>query len=68
MTVRGRKRKRMGPLVLNFTSDGFMNWRLSSWGLKIGRWSWSARTGRQRLDIPGPWTWTSKNRNRRTKK
>jgi Protein of unknown function (DUF4236) len=47
-----RSRKRLGPLVLNFTQRGF-----SSWGLKIGPWSWNSRTRAHRVDLPGPLSW-----------
>lgn len=46
---RARKTLRLGPLRLNFTQRGF-----SSWGLKVGPWSWNAKTRRQSLDTPGP--------------
>ena len=60
MTVRGTKRKRFGPLVVNVASSGFLRWRVTGWGRRVGRWSWSARTGQHRLNLPGPWTWTSR--------
>ncbi|WP_127501860.1 DUF4236 domain-containing protein [Actinoplanes solisilvae] len=47
-----RKRKKFGPLILNFTENGY-----SSWGLKIGRWSWNSRTRAHRYDLPGPFSW-----------
>jgi len=50
-----RKAMRIGPLVLNFTPKGF-----SSWGLKIGRWSWNSKTRAQRVDLPGPTSWSSR--------
>ena len=50
-----RKRWRIGPLVLNFTQRGF-----SSWGLKIGPWSWNAKTRKTTIDTPGPGYWQSK--------
>lgn len=50
-----RKRWRIGPLVLNFTQRGF-----SSWGLKIGPWSWNAKTHKTTIDTPGPGYWQSK--------
>lgn len=61
-TTRGRKRISLGPVVVNLVSDGFARWRISSWGLKVGRWGWNARTRRHRVDIPGPWYWTSSRR------
>lgn len=49
MKFRARKTLRLGPFRLNFTQRGF-----SSWGLKVGPWSWNAKTRRQSLDTPGP--------------
>lgn len=56
MGLKGRKRCRLGPLVLNLVSDGLLSWRISSWGLKVGRWSWNSRTERSTVDLPGPWS------------
>ena len=50
-----RKTLRLGPLRFNFTKNG-----LSSWSIKIWRWSWNSRTRAQRVDLPGPASWTSK--------
>jgi hypothetical protein len=47
-----RKRKKIGPIYLNFTKNG-----LSSWSIKIGRWSWNLRARTQRFDLPGPLSW-----------
>ena len=47
-----RSRKKFGPLILNFTENGF-----SSWSFKIGRWSWNSRTRAHRVDLPGPLSW-----------
>ena len=47
-----RSRKKFGPLVLNFTENGY-----SSWSFKIGRWSWNSRTRAHRVDLPGPLSW-----------
>lgn len=55
MGFKFRKRMRLGPLVLNFTQRGF-----SSWGLKIGRWSWNATRRKHTFDTPGPGYWESK--------
>jgi hypothetical protein len=52
-----RKAMRFGPLVLNFTPKG-----LSSWGLKIGKWSWNSKTRAHRYDLPGPFSWRSRGR------
>jgi hypothetical protein len=47
-----RKRQKFGPLIFNFTENGF-----SSWTIKIGRWSWNSRTRSNRVDLPGPMSW-----------
>ncbi|MFI1994415.1 DUF4236 domain-containing protein [Actinoplanes sp. NPDC020271] len=47
-----RSRKKFGPLILNFTENGY-----SSWSLKIGRWSWNSKTRAHRVDLPGPLSW-----------
>ncbi|WP_075554395.1 DUF4236 domain-containing protein [Pseudonocardia sp. Ae505_Ps2] len=57
--IRGRKRIRLGPLVLNFSSAGLGGWALRSWGIKVWRWSWNSSTERHSIDVPGPWAWTS---------
>lgn len=49
MKFRFRKTIRLGPIRLHFTQRGF-----SSWGLKVGPWTWNARTGRHSVDTPGP--------------
>jgi hypothetical protein len=49
-----RKVVRFGPLRLNMSRNG-----LSSWSLKIGRWSWNSRAGAHRFDLPGPFSWRS---------
>lgn len=49
MRFRARKTIRLGPVRLNFTQNGY-----SGWGLKVGRWTWNARTGRHSIDTPGP--------------
>lgn len=49
-----RKTKKFGPLLLHFGRRG-----LSSWGIKIGRWSWNSRARAHRLDLPGPLSWRS---------
>lgn len=50
-----RKVVKIGPLRLNFGRGG-----LSSWSLKIGRWSWNSRARAHRVDLPGPWSWRSR--------
>ncbi|GAA5182195.1 hypothetical protein GCM10023322_18680 [Rugosimonospora acidiphila] len=52
MPLMFRKVYRLGPLHLNFGSHG-----LSSWSIKLGRWSWNSRTRAQRVDLPGPLSW-----------
>jgi hypothetical protein len=47
-----RSRKKIGPIILNFTQRGF-----SSWSIKIGRWSWNSRARAHRVDLPGPMSW-----------
>jgi len=47
-----RKRKKYGPIILNFTENGF-----SSWSIKIGRWSWNSKARAHRVDLPGPLSW-----------
>jgi hypothetical protein len=44
-----RKRVRFGPLFFNFTKRGF-----TGWGIKLWRFTWSARTRRSTFDTPGP--------------
>ncbi|MDN5860346.1 MAG: DUF4236 domain-containing protein [Pseudonocardia sp.] len=62
MKFRARRTVRIGPLRLHFTQAGF-----SSWGLKIGPWTWNARTGRHSFDTPGPGgiTWGGHRRSER---
>ena len=57
-----RKVYRIGPLHLNFTKNG-----LSSWSIKLGKWSWNSRTRAHRVDLPGPMSWTSKRSSRSEK-
>jgi hypothetical protein len=54
MGLRFRKVFRFGPLKLNFGKGG-----LTSWGFKVGRWSWNSRSRRHTVDLPGPVSWTS---------
>lgn len=49
MKFRLRKTVRLGPVKVNFTEKGY-----SSWGLKVWRWTWNARTGKHTVDTPGP--------------
>lgn len=60
MPIQYRKTAKFGPLRLYFTQRG-----LSSWGLKLGRWSWNSRTRSHRVDLPGPLAWRQKPRGRR---
>jgi hypothetical protein len=52
MGILFRQRKKFGPLILNFTQNGF-----SSWSIKIGRWSWNSKARAHRVDLPGPLSW-----------
>ena len=54
MPLMFRKIVRLGPLHLNFGRGG-----MSSWSIKIGKWSWNSRTRKQRVDLPGPLSWRS---------
>ena len=55
VTLIYRKVLRFGPLRLNMTQNG-----MSSWSLKIGRWSWNSRARAHRFDLPGPFSWRSR--------
>jgi hypothetical protein len=52
MGIMFRQRKKFGPIILNFTQNGF-----SSWSIKIGRWSWNSKARAHRVDLPGPLSW-----------
>lgn len=52
MGIQYRSNKKFGPLILNFTQRG-----LSSWTIKIGRWSWNSKAKAHRVDLPGPLSW-----------
>jgi hypothetical protein len=54
-----RKTLRLGPVRIHLTERGF-----SSWGLKLGRWSWNARSRRHTIDTPGPGYLRSRGRRR----
>lgn len=47
-----RKVIKIGPLRLNIGRNG-----LSSWSVRLGRWSWNSRARAHRVDLPGPWSW-----------
>ena len=49
MKFRARKTIRLGPVRLHFTQNGF-----ASWGLKLGRFTWNAKSGKTTIDTPGP--------------
>lgn len=49
MRFNWRKAVAVGPLRLRFS-----NGRFTGWGLQVGPWTWSARTGRHSIDTPGP--------------
>ena len=55
MPIHFRKRSKFGPLLFHWGNSG-----LTSWGIKIGRWSWNSRTRRQSVDLPGPVSWRSR--------
>ena len=55
MPILFRKSHKFGPLRVHITQSG-----LSSWSLKIGRWSWNSRTRAHRVDLPGPLSWRQK--------
>jgi hypothetical protein len=57
MRFRVRKTVRLGPVRLTLSEKGF-----SSWGLKLGPWSWNARTRRHTIDTPGPGAFHSRGR------
>lgn len=44
-----RKRLRLGPLVWNLGRRG-----LTSWGVKLGPFSWNSRSRSTSVDLPGP--------------
>jgi hypothetical protein len=52
MPIIFRKMSKFGPFRFHFTKNG-----LSSWGIKIGRWSWNSKTRAHRVDLPGPMSW-----------
>ncbi|HTF49495.1 MAG TPA: DUF4236 domain-containing protein [Pseudonocardia sp.] len=54
-----RKTLRLGPVRVHLTERGF-----SSWGLKVGRWTWNSRTGRHTINTPGPGSFKTKGRRR----
>jgi len=54
MGVKFRKSKKIGPIRLHFTENGY-----SSWSIKLGRWSWNSRARAHRVDLPGPLHWRS---------
>lgn len=59
MRFRMRKSITLGPIRWRFSERGY-----TGWGLRIGRWSWSARTRRHSFDTPGPGgvTWGGRRR------
>lgn len=54
-----RKRLRLGPLVFNFGRHGF-----TSWGIRVGPFSWNARTRATSVDLPGPVNYRTRRRRR----
>lgn len=57
MPLMFRKVVRLGPVRLNFGNRG-----LTSWSIRIWRWSWNSRTRTSRVDLPGPVSWKSSKR------
>jgi Protein of unknown function (DUF4236) len=53
-----RKNWRLGPVRVTASNRGL------SWGLKAGRWSWSPKTRRHSVDLPGVVNWRSGSRPR----
>jgi hypothetical protein len=54
-----RGRKRLGPLVFNYSQRG-----LTSWGIKIGPFTHNFTRRRTSVDLPGPVNWRSRGRGR----
>lgn len=52
-----RKRLSFGPLRLNFGRRG-----MTSWGIKVGPFSWNARTRQTSVDLPGPVNYRTRRR------
>ena len=59
MRFRLRRTHRLGPVRFHFTERG-----LSSWGLRVGPWTWNSRTRRHTVDTPGPGYLQSRGRRR----
>jgi hypothetical protein len=57
MKFRARKRLRFGPLQANVTERG-----LSSWSIRIWRFTYNLRTRRWSFDTPGPGSVSGKRR------
>lgn len=49
MRFRVRRTVPLGPIRLHFNERGYRGW-----GLKVGRWTWSATTRRHTVNTPGP--------------
>lgn len=63
MRFRARRTVTLGPLRLNLTQSGF-----SSWGVKVGPWSWNSRTRKNTVDTPGPGYVQTKGRKKKRKR
>jgi Protein of unknown function (DUF4236) len=61
MPLRFRKCLRLGPF--RWYVNG---WRITSWGIALGRWTWNARSRRSTVNLPGPFYWTHQHRGRRS--
>lgn len=49
---RYRRTRKLGPIRWHLTEHG-----LSSWSIKIGRFTWNSRRGKS-VDLPGRTNWT----------
>lgn len=60
MRFRARKAFRLGPRFATFTQRGF-----SSWGIRIGPYTWNATRRTSTIDTPGPGSWHHQHGRRR---
>lgn len=54
-----RKRLRLGPLFINIGKAGF-----TSWGVKLGPFTWNGTRGTTSVDLPGPVNYRTRPRRR----
>lgn len=59
MRFRARKTFRIGPLFANFSQRGF-----TSWGIRIGPYTWNATRRTSSIDTPGIGGFTHKHKRR----